>query len=183
MNTLKLIIYLFLFSPLLFNCDVEAQTKRHKRSHVSKSHSKSCGSCGVAVSVNSTVGMTCPHCGVTWGTENTTQRTSYDNSDIFDNSNQNYKYTSPYGISNAKCFCGRTKKSTEILCYKCRTTCVCGNTKDVNQVLCMKCRTTCVCGRQKSVSDILCYKCKTTCFCGKYKDKSQIMCRSCRLNY
>ncbi len=33
--------------------------------------SKSCGACGKAVSNNSTAGMKCPHCGVTWGSENT----------------------------------------------------------------------------------------------------------------
>lgn len=35
--------------------------------------SKSCGKCGGAVSVSSTVGGTCPHCGVRWGGENTRQ--------------------------------------------------------------------------------------------------------------
>ena len=39
--------------------------------------SKSCGSCGKAVSNNSRIGMTCPHCGVTWGRENETKTTSY----------------------------------------------------------------------------------------------------------
>lgn len=33
---------------------------------------KSCGSCGKEVSIYSTVGMSCPHCGVEWGKENTT---------------------------------------------------------------------------------------------------------------
>jgi predicted RNA-binding Zn-ribbon protein involved in translation (DUF1610 family) len=32
--------------------------------------SKSCGSCRNQVSIYSTVGMTCPHCGVRWGYEN-----------------------------------------------------------------------------------------------------------------
>lgn len=39
--------------------------------------SKSCGSCGGAVSSNSCVGMTCPHCHVRWGYENTSRSTSY----------------------------------------------------------------------------------------------------------
>lgn len=39
--------------------------------------SKSCGSCGGAVSSNSCVGMRCPHCGVRWGYENTTTSTSH----------------------------------------------------------------------------------------------------------
>jgi predicted RNA-binding Zn-ribbon protein involved in translation (DUF1610 family) len=39
--------------------------------------SKSCGSCGGAVSVNSRVGMTCPHCGVRWGYENEKKTTRY----------------------------------------------------------------------------------------------------------
>lgn len=38
---------------------------------------KSCGSCGGAVSSNSCVGMTCPHCHVRWGYENTSRSTSY----------------------------------------------------------------------------------------------------------
>ena len=32
--------------------------------------SKSCGSCGGNVSINSRIGMSCPHCGVRWGYEN-----------------------------------------------------------------------------------------------------------------
>lgn len=38
--------------------------------------SKKCGSCGKAVSNNSTIGMRCPHCGVRWGYENQSTRTS-----------------------------------------------------------------------------------------------------------
>ena len=38
---------------------------------------KSCGSCGGAVSSSSCVGMTCPHCHVRWGYENTSHSTSY----------------------------------------------------------------------------------------------------------
>ncbi len=38
--------------------------------------SKSCGSCGGAVSSDSKIGMRCPHCGVRWGYENTTTSTS-----------------------------------------------------------------------------------------------------------
>ena len=33
--------------------------------------SKSCGSCGGAVSSSSRIGQRCPHCGVIWGRENT----------------------------------------------------------------------------------------------------------------
>jgi len=39
--------------------------------------SKSCGSCGGSVSANSCIGMTCPHCHVRWGYENTSRSTSY----------------------------------------------------------------------------------------------------------
>lgn len=42
--------------------------------------SKSCGSCGKAVSNNSRIGMTCPHCHVRWGYENETKTTNYKNS-------------------------------------------------------------------------------------------------------
>ncbi len=38
---------------------------------------KSCGSCGGAVSSGSCVGMRCPHCKVRWGYENTHHSTSY----------------------------------------------------------------------------------------------------------
>lgn len=37
---------------------------------------KSCGSCGGAVSSSSCVGMTCPHCHVRWGYETTTHSTT-----------------------------------------------------------------------------------------------------------
>lgn len=39
--------------------------------------SKSCGSCNGAVSSNSRIGMTCPHCHVRWGYENTSRSTSH----------------------------------------------------------------------------------------------------------
>ena len=39
--------------------------------------SKSCGSCGGAVSSDSRVGMRCPHCHVRWGYENTTTSTTH----------------------------------------------------------------------------------------------------------
>jgi predicted RNA-binding Zn-ribbon protein involved in translation (DUF1610 family) len=38
--------------------------------------SKSCGSCQKEVSINSRIGMKCPHCGVVWGQENTSRTTS-----------------------------------------------------------------------------------------------------------
>ncbi len=42
--------------------------------------SKSCGSCGGAVSIYSKVGDYCPHCHVRWGYENSTYRNSYSGS-------------------------------------------------------------------------------------------------------
>lgn len=57
--------------------------------------SKSCGACGKAVSKNSKVGMTCPHCHVRWGNENTKQKTStrYSSNDFpsYDENNFNFK--------------------------------------------------------------------------------------------
>lgn len=44
--------------------------------------SKSCGSCGGAVSSSSQVGMRCPHCHVRWGYENTTTTTSHSTKSI-----------------------------------------------------------------------------------------------------
>jgi predicted RNA-binding Zn-ribbon protein involved in translation (DUF1610 family) len=49
--------------------------------------SKNCGSCGKSVSNNSRVGMYCPHCGVRWGYENETKKTST-------NYNYDYNYNS-----------------------------------------------------------------------------------------
>ena len=61
--------------------------------------SKSCGSCGKAVSNNSQVGMRCPHCGVVWGRENTKTTTTYrkDYSSKYDNYSSKYdNYSSKY---------------------------------------------------------------------------------------
>ena len=69
--------------------------------------SKSCGSCGKAVSNNSQVGMRCPHCGVVWGRENTKTTTTYrkDYSSKYDNysSNNSYptSYSNKYSSSNS----------------------------------------------------------------------------------
>lgn len=58
-NTLILITL-----SILFYTTAKSQTYTTER--------KSCGACGKEVSIYSTVGMTCPHCGVRWGEENTT---------------------------------------------------------------------------------------------------------------
>jgi len=41
------------------------------QTYTTTTESKHCGACGHDVAANSTVGMTCPYCGVTWGRENT----------------------------------------------------------------------------------------------------------------
>ncbi len=51
--------------------------------------SKSCGKCLKSVSITSTTGDYCPHCGVRWGYENSTTTTSTSNS------NYNYLNTAP----------------------------------------------------------------------------------------
>ena len=51
------------------------------------SNSKSCGKCGNSVSVNSKIGDRCPHCGVTWGRENTQTSTS-----TYSSPNPSYNY-------------------------------------------------------------------------------------------
>lgn len=65
--------------------------------------SKNCGACGKEVSIYSTVGMTCPHCGVRWGYENTskttttaTSATSYSNNEY---ESMNYNPTKTTGIN------------------------------------------------------------------------------------
>jgi len=76
--------YLFFFLSLTFlhpNCNnICAQTYQ-------TTESKSYGSCNKAVSINSRIGMRCPHCGVRWGNEN--QQTTTD----YSNSNSNYRKT------------------------------------------------------------------------------------------
>ncbi len=65
MITKHIYIILFIIAPLI----QKAQTYT--------TESKNCGACGKEVSVYSQIGMTCPHCGVTWGKENTTRTNSY----------------------------------------------------------------------------------------------------------
>lgn len=66
--------------------------------------SKSCGSCQKEVSVNSKVGMRCPHCGVRWGHENShTKHTSsykkYDFNNYNDYKGSNYSTA----LTNSNC--------------------------------------------------------------------------------
>jgi hypothetical protein len=63
--------------------------------------SSSCGSCSKPVSVNSSIGDYCPHCGVRWGYENNTKSTkkSYEynvktNNSPKSSSQNNYSYSS-----------------------------------------------------------------------------------------
>lgn len=77
MKSLLLSIYLFFASGLLANTYAQSYS----------TISKSCGSCGGAVSSSSRIGQRCPHCGVIWGKENThtsSRRSAASNSD-FDN--------------------------------------------------------------------------------------------------
>lgn len=62
----------------------------------STSVSKSCGACNAPVSEFARVGQTCPHCGVTWGDETTTQTTSY--SSEYDYLPSNYPDLTEYTI-------------------------------------------------------------------------------------
>lgn len=72
MNKLSLFLTITLFSLIK---DTNAQSFT--------TQSKSCGKCHKPVSISSTVGMRCPHCGVRWGSQNTTRTSStvsrYDN--------------------------------------------------------------------------------------------------------
>ena len=71
------LLFSFLFAPLfLFSQNWVTE-------------SKSCGSCGGIVSKTAKVGDRCPHCGVTWGRENTTRTSS-----------SYYDYTPSYNYSS-----------------------------------------------------------------------------------
>lgn len=60
--------------------------------------SKQCGACHQDVSVNSQVGMKCPHCGVTWGQQSTTYNQSVNGSISYPSYTNNY-YTSATTIT------------------------------------------------------------------------------------
>ena len=103
MRQLKfLLFFLLLSSPFL-------GFKSFSQKHRVVTESKRCGKCGQSVSNNSTVGMRCPHCGVRWGSENTTntqsQLPTYDINDMY---NSNYWSSPSSGYSNTKCICGRS---------------------------------------------------------------------------
>ena len=72
--------------------------------------SKSCGSCQKEVSIYSTIGMTCPHCGVTWGKENThhTQKNytnyNYNSYKSYDNSSNYYTSATTLSSCNLRSF-------------------------------------------------------------------------------
>ncbi len=65
-----------LFLALLLLCIFNISSAAYSQSYYT-TQSKSCGSCKKEVSINSTVGMRCPHCGVRWGYENQHTTTSY----------------------------------------------------------------------------------------------------------
>src|SRR5687768_3101927 len=75
----------YILSTLLFFASISWSSKIFAQSYTTES--KSCGSCGKSVSVNSRIGMYCPHCNVRWGYENqskrTTNRNSYDTNDSY----------------------------------------------------------------------------------------------------
>ena len=65
--------------------------------------SKSCGKCKGEVSINSTVGMTCPHCGVRWGSENTHTDYSSNYTSNYTNAYTNSYYNTSIVMTNTKC--------------------------------------------------------------------------------
>jgi predicted RNA-binding Zn-ribbon protein involved in translation (DUF1610 family) len=70
----KIIQLMLLFLPLsIINLDNGLLAQNYT------TESKSCGSCQKDVSINSKIGMTCPHCGVRWGYENEYKSNSYSN--------------------------------------------------------------------------------------------------------
>ncbi len=62
--------------------------------------SKNCGSCRNQVSIYSTVGMTCPHCGVRWGYENETKSVSKNYQSPSNNYND-YNFNKSPGITRS----------------------------------------------------------------------------------
>lgn len=65
-----------------------------------QTESKSCGSCGKSVSINSKVGMRCPHCNVIWGTENTSTKNNGYSNNYKSYETPSYGYT--YGGANIR---------------------------------------------------------------------------------
>lgn len=66
--------------------------------------SKSCGSCQKEVSVNSRVGMRCPHCGVRWGYENShTKHTGFNKKYDFTTYNDYNGSSYSTALTNSKC--------------------------------------------------------------------------------
>lgn len=72
----QFLLTLIFSSISLFGFSQSFPNYNFPETHTTTTVSKSCGSCGGAVSSNSRIGMTCPHCGVRWGYENTTTSTS-----------------------------------------------------------------------------------------------------------
>lgn len=92
------------FLALLLLCTFSMSSVAYSQSYYT-TQSKSCGSCGKEVSINSTVGMRCPHCGVIWGRENehrtTTKKTNSYNKSY---NSSNYNYSNSSNINNSKSY-------------------------------------------------------------------------------
>jgi len=100
--------FIFLFTlfiiPIVTPNTISAQTEW-------KTASKSCTNCDRGVSINSKVGMTCPHCGVRWASEITT----------YDRPTNTYKKTTPSlkSVTNYTYRqCNATAKSTGQRCKR-----------------------------------------------------------------
>jgi predicted RNA-binding Zn-ribbon protein involved in translation (DUF1610 family) len=102
----------------LMFCYINIYNNNISLSQTYKTESKSCGSCYKAVSINSSIGDYCPHCGVRWGYENTTKSTkktyNYPTYSPYD------KYTIPsigtvYSNSNLRSFPSRNSSVVTVI--------------------------------------------------------------------
>ncbi len=91
MKTLIVTIIITILNLVSFEVNAQSYTSESKR----------CGSCRMEVSVNSRVGMKCPHCGVIWGKENTNYSTKTNTSYNYDYS-RNYTSATPISTCNVR---------------------------------------------------------------------------------
>jgi uncharacterized protein YgiM (DUF1202 family) len=95
---IKKIIFIFILLALYL-----APKNSNAQSYTTES--KSCGSCHKEVSVNSRIGMKCPHCGVIWGKENETRTTKTTNSySDYDYSTKYYSTATPKSRCNVRSY-------------------------------------------------------------------------------
>lgn len=86
----------YLLSVLMFLSTIGFINQSYAQTYTTES--KSCGSCGKAVSNNSKIGMRCPHCGVRWGYENETRTTNHNKTYKQPSNSYQSSYDTPIGM-------------------------------------------------------------------------------------